>query len=215
MALVAVLKLCFRSAFGSRHLRRRSLWAPPLCGNEVVCTPPAMPMSALAGGFGRCTLNNGHPNVLVPVSNQGMEIASMGFLKTTRAGVVRKHTTLWKCVQLDFGRKAVTEPISSPPLDHLSPRNYAAFSGSERTDLSQIFQFCENSDLTRISTSEKAKRSPIFQFYENGDPARFYQFDSDSERTALSPIFSQPEMTDLSRMSKILQTGNRCPYRWW
>ena len=60
----------------------------------MVGTAPAMPMSALAGGFGRCTLNNGHPNVLVPVSNQGMEIASMGFLKTTRAGVVRKHTTL-------------------------------------------------------------------------------------------------------------------------
>ena len=85
----------------------------------------------------------------------------------------------------------------------------------QRTELSQIFQFYENGDPPRISTSERAKRSPIFQFYENGDPARFPQFDSGSERTGLSPIFSQPEMTDLSRMSKILQTGNRRPYRWW
>ena len=184
-------------------------------------------MSALSG-FSRCTLNNGHPNVLVPVSNQGMGYPPMGFLKTTRAGVVRKSTSLWKCLQLTelpTCRKVLVpgcrlavksyEQHLSHPNPHPSPRNCAAFSGSERTELSQIVQFCENSDPTTISTSEKAKRSPIFQFYENGDPARFYQFDSGSERTGLSPIFSQPEMTDLSQMSKILQTGNRRPYRWW
>ena len=66
-----------------------ALGAPPLCGNEVVCTPPAKDMPANLGA------------VLVPVSNQGMKSDFMGFSpKTTRAGVVRKCPPACKGIQL-------------------------------------------------------------------------------------------------------------------
>ena len=78
-----------------------ALGAPPLCGNEVVCTPPAKNMPGNLG------------EVLVPVSNQGMKSDFMGFSpKTTRAGVVRKATSAMQVVTTQDARIFNSLPVS-------------------------------------------------------------------------------------------------------